>query len=128
MTASRPPDTAAELACRKLLSVSPAPATPLAALTTLSTLLHVGTTLTVSYVPDRLLLARDAFAAYAAARGAQADTTPEALAAVIADDLANELVPKWLRVSVSAAGAVSHTACVEDRQPGWDQPSLFKSV
>jgi 7-cyano-7-deazaguanine reductase len=123
---SRPADSAAS--CRHLLATAPAPLTSLVAVTSFAATLCAGTTLTVQYVPDRLVLTRAGFEAYAAAQREQPATTPEALAAVVADDVANELVPKWLRVTVAVAGAVSHSVTVEDRQPGWDHPSLLKDV
>lgn len=96
---------------------------------TLSASMNNSLALALSYVPDKLVLTRAGFDAYAAARTAAPLTTPEAIAADIAADIANELVPKWLRVTVNsqAGGIVNHSVTVEDRQPGWDHLSLFKS-
>ena len=96
---------------------------------TLSAALNQTTALAVSYVPDQGVLTRASFDAYVAARAAQAEDSPEALAAAIAGDLANEVVPKWLRVTVNrqSGGVVNHSVTVEERQPGWDHISLFKS-
>lgn len=116
-------------ACRPFLTVIPTPAPGVVTIATLSASLGPLTALAISYVPDQLVLVREGFDAYVAARAAHPETSPEALAAIVASDLANELVPKWLRVTVNRqlGGVVNHSVTVEDRQPGWDHLSLFKS-
>ena len=133
MTDSHPEDAQGEgvHACRQLLAVLPMAPAALMSVTTLSLTLENNLTLTVSYVADRFLLSRDGFAAYAKARTAAMpwDTALETLAAMVADDLANELISKWLRVTFTqdTHGAPRHSVTVEDRQPGWDHPTLLKS-
>lgn len=136
MSNSHPKDAEAH-ACRQLLAVLPLAPAALMSVSTLSLMLDTmsagGLSLTVSYVPDRYLVSREGFAAYARARTAAMpwDTPLEALAALVADDLANELVPRWLRVTFTqeAQGtAPRHSVSVEDRQPGWDHPTLLRSV
>jgi len=115
-----------DTSCRQFLAVTPAPAPGLMTMATLSASLDPTTALAVTYVPDQLILSRASFDSYVAARAHEADRTPEALAALVASDLANELVPKWLRVTVNrqAGGVVNHSVTVEDRQPGWSHPSV----
>jgi NADPH-dependent 7-cyano-7-deazaguanine reductase QueF len=115
---------------RHLLTTAPAPATGLVSIVTLSATMNNSMALALSYVPDKLILTRTGFDAYAAARNAAPLTTPEAIAADIAADVANELVPRWLRVTVNShsGGAINHSVTVEDRQPGWDHLSLLKNV
>jgi 7-cyano-7-deazaguanine reductase len=115
--------------CRHLLVTVPAPAPGLTTIASLTASLDPTTAVALSYVPDQLVLTRAGFDSYVAARAQQADRTPEALAALIAADVANELVPKWLRVTVNrqSGGVVNHSVTVEDRQPGWDHRSLFKN-
>ncbi len=122
-------EPAAASVCRQLLTVSPAPAPAVLTIATLSAQCGSAAALALSYVPDQLILTRAGFDAYVAARAAQPATTPEELAAAVAADIANELVPKWLRVTVNrqSGGIVNHSVTVEDRQPGWDHASLFKS-
>lgn len=131
MTEPQPGEAEAH-ACRQLLVVRPTAIAPLAAVSTLALVLDNGLSLALSYVADRHLLTRDGFAAYAKARTAAMpwDTPLESLAALMADDLANELVPKWLRVTLvqETQGAPRHTVVVEDRQPGWDHPTLLKNL
>ena len=85
-----------------------------------------GTRLTLRYVPDRSVATPDGIAVYL---GALADTTaetgPEALAIAVLDDLNNELIPRWVEVTVERSRPVPHRVVVEDRQPGWDNPPLF---
>ena len=115
--------------CRQLLEVAPAPAVGLVTIATLSSALDHGLVLAVSYVPDQLILTRTGFDAYVRALATAPASTPEALAALVAGDVANELVPKWLRVTVNrqVGGAINHSVTVEDRQPGWDHNAAFKS-
>lgn len=124
-----PPESGAAVAVRHLLTTAPAPASGLMSIVTLSTSLNTTMALALSYVPDQVVLTRAGFDAYAAARKAAPLTTPEAIAADIAADIANELVPKWMRVTVNSqsGGVVNHSVTVEDRQPGWDHLSMFKS-
>lgn len=114
---------------RQLLEVASAPVAGVMTLVSLTSALDGGLALAVSYVPDQLVLTRAGFDAYARALSSAPANTPEALAALVAADIANELVPKWLRVTVnrSAGGVVNHSVTVEDRQPGWDHQAHFKS-
>jgi 7-cyano-7-deazaguanine reductase len=85
-----------------------------------------GGRLTIAYVPDRDLLTLENMAPYL--RGIAASTSEAAVTAV-AEDVANELVPRWYRVSfVVTVDAITHTVVVEDRQPGWDHPTLLTAL
>lgn len=85
-----------------------------------------GTSLVVEYVPDRLVLAPGAFAATLAALGNDPWPVLESLALAVLDDLNNELVPRWVRVSASRrADGIRHHASADDRQPDWDNPGLL---
>ena len=83
-----------------------------------------GGTLTIAYVPDRDLLQGACLPAYLEAL-APAEIEP--ITAIIADDLANELVPRWYRVTAQAiADGITQTVTVEDQQPrlqGWHPPT-----
>ena len=85
-----------------------------------------GTVLTVEYVPDRLLLAAAAFPAYLESLQRTAWPALEGLTTTVLDDLNNQLVPRWVRVSAGRdSGAIRHFATAADRQPGWDNPALL---
>ena len=80
-------------------------------------------TLTLRFVPDRLILSAAALPDYGAALADQDWTSPEALATAVFDDLNNELVPRWLNLRLDAGDG--HRIVLEDRQPGWDTPHLL---
>jgi hypothetical protein len=124
MSESRPHDALSN--ARTALTSVPAPST---ALPILSTLAGEQPRVTLRYVADRLVLTPESFLNYLRMRARDAnEILPEALAVSIAEDVANELVPKWLQVSVHAAGPLAHTVTVEDRQPGWDHPTLLRNL
>jgi NADPH-dependent 7-cyano-7-deazaguanine reductase QueF len=80
---------------------------------------------TLRYVPDRLILEPGAFAGYAAALAGDWDS-PEKLAIAVLDDVNNEVVPRWLQVTVRADRPEgSHAVAATDRQPNWKNPSLM---
>lgn len=84
-----------------------------------------GWTVTLRYVPDRLLLDIASVRGYFALLGALECAGPEPLALTILEDINNEAVPRWVQVSCTAAGAPGHRVLVEDRQPSWDNPDLL---
>ena len=79
------------------------------------------------YVPDRMLLEGAAWTHYLDELRAPDGVRIEELATTILDDVANEVVPRWLGVSLerrSGAGP-GLSVMVEDRQPQWDNPALL---
>lgn len=80
--------------------------------------------LRVRYVPDRLILDPASLARHA--EGLTGG--PEAVALTLLDDLANELVPRWLEVTASADTPLPHLVVAEDRQPAWDNPPLLERL
>ena len=87
----------------------------------------------VRYVPDRLVLEPAAFGRYLGALGSAGWPSLEGVAATILDDVNNELVPRWVQVTVSApddvhAGVDDHDVMLEDRQPKWDNPALLSRL
>ena len=78
------------------------------------------------YVPDKLLVQEEGFGTYLA--GVDDQDSLEALAAVILDDLNNELVPRFLQIRIMASRNTldaGHAVLVEDRRPRWDNPALL---
>lgn len=92
-------------------------------LVTLSAQTEAGT-IRLRYVPDRLVLAPGAFAAYAARLG-DVSSAPERLGVTVLDDVNNEIVPRWIEVTVEASGVGRHAVTVTDQQPNWSNPSLM---
>ena len=85
-----------------------------------------GRLLTAEYVPDRLVLTPRAFADYLGQLDSAPWQTLEELVVTVLDDLNNQLVPRWVRVTGSLEqGPIRHHATAQDRQPGWDNPGLL---
>ena len=124
MTKSVPGDELST--ARGALKSVPAPSTALPAVVELA---WDNPNVRLRYVADRLVLTPDGFVAYLQTRARDArEILPEALAASIAEDIANEIVPKWLQVTFNAEGTLRHTVTVEDRQPGWDHATLLRGL
>lgn len=77
--------------------------------------------LRVRYVPDRLILDPSSLVQHVGGLTGG----PEAVVLALLDDLANELVPRWLEVTASTDTPLPHRVVAEDRQPGWDSPALL---
>jgi hypothetical protein len=112
---------------RQLLATTPVPLAPHAVVTTFTARLGE-IELKLQYGPDRVLLTHAGFEAYVTARATTQSESMEALTGVVAGDIANELVPKWSRVTLTRKGAVTQSVVAEDRQPGWNHPTLLSSV
>jgi NADPH-dependent 7-cyano-7-deazaguanine reductase QueF len=118
-----PPDT--HRARRATLAVAPNPGGRLDYLVELALPWGEGT-LTLRYVPDRLIVTAESLAAYGQALAADGWSSPEGVVVTALDDLANELVPRWLHITLSVpAGAVAHAVVAEERQPGWNNTGLL---
>lgn len=76
------------------------------------------------FVPDRLIVNPDSFAAYCA-RLPQAEA--EQAAERIIEDFSNEVVPRWVQVRLIGVTPL-HWVCVEDCQPHWRNPSLLAQL
>lgn len=118
---------------RAPLLTCPTPAPGLDAVAVLWRTLADGTGLQVRFVADRHVLAAGAWDAYTARldhpeQGFAADI-PERLAAAVLSDCANQLVPRWLEVTVTRHGGppetAGHRVRLEERQPGWTNPDLL---
>jgi 7-cyano-7-deazaguanine reductase len=85
------------------------------------------------YVPDRRILDPVAFGAYLTAAGGEPEESVEGFAAMVLDDINNELVPRWVQITVTATsdgidGVDGHGVMLEDRQPRWDNPALLSRL
>ena len=117
---------------RGLLTTSDNPDSRLDYVVTLSGRLGVGETARVAirYVPDHTILEEGCFAAYLDALAETDWPTLEAAATAILEDLNNELVARWVQVTVSSEAdggvrGIEHAVYLEDRQPTWDNPALL---
>ncbi len=94
---------------------------------------HGPATVTLRYVPDRHLLSPSSLEGYLKTIGDLDWSSLEGAATVIRDDLNNEIVPRWLQVSLQAPDDAHrivqhHDVMLEDRQPKWDNPSLLSRL
>lgn len=85
------------------------------------------------YVPDKLILQPEAFGRYLDALGALEWPSLEEAAAVVLNDINNELIARWVQVSLSAPdkihpGVDRHEVLLEDRQPNWDNAGLLSRL
>ena len=88
-------------------------------------------TVSLYYVPDKLLLTTEAFEIYLHGFDSAELNSLEELALGILDDLNNELVARWIQVRVEADAKGldrGHRVMVEDRQPKWDNPFLLSRL
>lgn len=83
--------------------------------------------ISLRYIPDRLIIKSDCFSAYIKALFESVEQTIEEGAAILVDDINNELVTRWVQVIVfEDQGKTSqHSVVIEDRQPNWDNPHLI---
>ena len=87
----------------------------------------------IRYVPDRLLMERETFGRYLAVFADDRPDRLEELAATILEDINDQLVARWVHVSL-ARKAADHESIgdirvdVEDRQPRWDNARLLARI
>jgi 7-cyano-7-deazaguanine reductase len=79
----------------------------------------------VSYVPDQHILKSGSFESYLRAIGAVEWSSPEAAAVAILHDLNNELVARWVQVTL---GSDAYRVTIEDRQPRWDNREMLSRL
>lgn len=89
--------------------------------------------LSIHYVPDRMIIDPAAFGRYLEALSALEWDSLEQLATEVLRDLNDHLIGRWVRVVVTAPegaypGVGAHEVLIEDRQPGWDNPSLLSRL
>ena len=85
------------------------------------------------YVPDKTILKPASFGRYLDALGTMEWKTLEEGAAAILNDVNNELVTRWLQLSISAPtqvhhGIDRHEVMLEDRQPNWENVGLLSRL
>ena len=87
----------------------------------------------LNYVPDKTILKPASFGRYLDAIGTTKWETLEECAAAILNDINNELVARWVQLSISAPNQVHHgidrhKVMLEDRQPNWDNMGLLSRL
>lgn len=84
-------------------------------------------TISLSYVPDKLVLLTAAFHEYLADIQITETASLEPVALQVLDDINNEVVPRWVEVKIWARSESkkSTNVIVIDQQPKWKNPSLL---
>ena len=86
----------------------------------------------VTYVPDSFILNFASFHSYLMALGTSTEMTPEHYGKTLLEDINNELVPRWVRVTLIGRRAAtvggSYRCLFQDSQPNWSNPSLTAAV
>jgi len=85
------------------------------------------------YVPDRLILKRDTVEDYLSALESSQWETIEEVAVTLLGDLRNELIARWLQVTVKMelpylARVGRQGITMEDRQPNWSNDALLERL
>ena len=118
------------VARQERIALDPLPSTTVEFLCHLeSNLPQMGAFVRLSYVPYKAALSAEAFSSYLNDIPVPEESASalETCAAVILDDLNNELVPRWLQLVLTRGledGTVQ-TVLVEDKQPRWDNKVLL---
>jgi len=83
------------------------------------------------YVPSKLVISSQAFGQYLHSLDVATDMPLESLAHTILDDLNNELIPRWIQITLIANEQGldrGHKILIEDRQPQWDNKNLLNRL
>ncbi len=83
---------------------------------------------TLTYVPDKLLLRPEAFNGYLEAALPTIAEPYESFAHVFLEDLNNEVVPRWLRIEIASETVPTRRIVLIDNQPKWSNEPLLASL
>ena len=83
---------------------------------------------TLTYVPDKLLLLPEAFTAYLDAALPTLAEPYESFAHVFLEDVNNEVVPRWLRIEIISETNPTRRIVLIDSQPKWNNAPLLASL
>ena len=110
---------------RTFLKTTPNPNPKLDYLTELRKQLSSTLSITLTYVPDKLLLRPEAFIGYLEVALPTLAEPYESFAHVFLEDVNNEVVPRWLRVVVISERIPTRRIVLIDSQPNWNNASLL---
>ena len=85
-------------------------------------------TFKMSYVPDQHILKKSSLISYFEAVGQETFPSLEVTGVVLLNDICNELVPRWLMITLSQDTNVDyqrHEIQLQDRQPNWNNSQLL---
>lgn len=86
----------------------------------------------INYVPDRQILEATSLSVYFDTVGAETFPSAENIGILLLDDFNNELVPRWVQITVSQKFNTDgltqlHESRFQDSQPNWSNPQLLWS-
>ena len=86
----------------------------------------------LTYVPHLLVLDAESLNDYLKALSCISGITPEQSGRTILEDTNNELVPRWIRITLGenseANQGIPHRCLFQDSQPNWSNSSLISAV
>jgi len=86
----------------------------------------------LTYVPDLFVLDATTFQPYLDIVGRVDDSTPERSGKLILEDINNQLVPRWIRVTIfgrlDQSDMHTYRCLFQDHQPNWQNSSLISAV
>ena len=83
------------------------------------------------YIPDKVIVEPTSFSRYLEALASINWPSLEELAVTLLSDVSNEVIARWVHVSLSAQarqGLHTHMVMLEDRQPKWDNPQILSRL
>ena len=83
------------------------------------------------YIPDKVIVEPASFGRYLEALASINWPSLEELAVTLLSDVNNEVVARWVHVSLStpsSQGLDTHTVMLEDSQPKWDNPRVLSRL
>ncbi len=113
---------------RTFLKTTPNPNPKLDYITELCKQLSSTLWVTLTYVPDKLLLRPEAFISYLEATLPTSAEPYESFAHVFLEDINNEVVPRWIRIEVISEKVPTRRIVLIDRQPKWNNAPLLASL
>ena len=113
---------------RAFLKTTPNPNPKLDYLTELRKQLSSTLRVTLTYVPDKLLLRPEAFNGYLKAALPTIAEPYESFAHVLLEDVNNEVVPRWLKIEIISETNPTRRIVLIDSQPKWNNAPLLASL
>ena len=110
---------------RTFLKTTPNPNPKLDYLTELRKQISSTLSVTLTYIPDKLLLRPEAFIGYLEVALPTLAEPYESFAHVFLEDVNNEVVPRWLRVVVISEKIPTRRIVLIDSQPKWNNASIL---
>tara|TARA_B100000214_G_C23430139_1_gene384448 strand:- start:93 stop:479 length:387 start_codon:yes stop_codon:yes gene_type:complete len=110
---------------RTFLKTTPNPNPKLDYLTELRKQISSTLSVTLTYIPDKLLLRPEAFIGYLEVALPALAEPYESFAHVFLEDVNNEVVPRWLRVVVISEKIPTRRIVLIDSQPKWNNASIL---